>query len=257
MPPPPPPFYPEADEQDGEVRINAIATAITRLARILGLGKDQTEADPVGERNPGIPIGGANGQSYVFLDKPREPSPIHTTTTATTVNMRRASQRRPRSIVEFLPDGLGNSGGHVGNVLRNALPFAPSAALHFSDDYPAAGAKNSVGVVELLLVGLTFIIMCMCVHVICHLCLPRHGGGSRNVSGGMYPDVPVAGGNMGGFYGIGAPESQAANLAPNGEARVGAAPPRYDVANGGWEMGDLGRERREGSMDLGERGASK
>ena len=63
MPPPPPPFYPEADEQGGEARINAIATAITRLAHILGLGKDQTEADPVGERNPGIPIGWADEQS--------------------------------------------------------------------------------------------------------------------------------------------------------------------------------------------------
>ena len=144
MPPPPPPFYPEADEQGGEARINAIATAITRLAHILGLGKDQTEADPVGERKPGIPIGWADEQSYVFLDTPREPSPIHTTT-ATTVNMRRASQRRPRSVVEFLPDDLGNSRGHVGNVLRNGLPFAPSAALLFSDDYPTAGAKNPVG----------------------------------------------------------------------------------------------------------------
>ena len=47
--------------------------------------------------------------------------------------------------MEFLPDDLGNSGGYVGNVLRNALPSAPSAALLFSDDYPAAGAKDSVG----------------------------------------------------------------------------------------------------------------
>lgn len=50
--------------------------------------------------------------------------------------------------------------------------------------------------------GLTFIIMCMCVPAICHLCPPRHGGGSRNVSGGMYPDVPAAGGGRGGFMAL-------------------------------------------------------
>ena len=77
------------------------------------------------------------------------------------------------------------------------------------------------------------------------------------MSGGMHQDVPAAGGGRGGFYGIGAPESQAASLAPDGGARVGAAPPRYGVANRGWEMGDLGGGRREGSIDLGERGASK
>ena len=43
-------------------------------------------------------------------------------------------------------------------------------------------------------------------------------------------------------------------MALGGEARVGA---RYDVANGGWEMGDLGVGRREGSIYLGERGAYK
>ena len=47
--------------------------------------------------------------------------------------------------MEFLPDDLGNSGGHASNVLRSALPFAPSTALLFSDDYPAVGAKNSMG----------------------------------------------------------------------------------------------------------------
>lgn len=141
MPPPPPPFYPEADEQDSEARINAVAAAITRLVRILGLGKGQTEAEPVSERNPSIPIGGADEQSYVFLDEPREPSPIRASTT--TANMCRTSQRRPRAVAEFLPEGVGNSGGHVSNVLLSALPSSPSAAFVIGD--PPTEEKHSLG----------------------------------------------------------------------------------------------------------------
>ncbi|KAG0138368.1 hypothetical protein HOY82DRAFT_545656 [Tuber indicum] len=243
MAPPPPPFYPEADEKDREARTNAVATAITRLARILGLGKDQVQAESLGEGSPSIPIGGADEESYVLLDKPSEDPPVRTP------NARRRSRRR--SIMELVPEDVRNSGGNVSSELRSALPPASVAPLVGGRGFPATPVNNSLSGFGMLFVGLAVIFAFMSIPIICHLfILRRRRVSSSEVSGGQCSEVSAASGGRGFFYYTGVPEYQTVRSVYGREVGVGMGLPRYEDDNRGWKTEKLRGGRREGRLDL-------
>ncbi|RPA98010.1 hypothetical protein L873DRAFT_1808845 [Choiromyces venosus 120613-1] len=137
MAPPPPPFYPEAEEKE-ESANNAISTAFNRLARILGLGKDQADSSS-SEPAPSIPIGGPDQDSYVFLDKPDLKSPVRASTTE---RMHRHALRR--SITTYLPEDEEMGIKEVPTVSRGLVfPYPPSLLRPKGDSRGSSAAPKN------------------------------------------------------------------------------------------------------------------
>ncbi|KAG0639142.1 hypothetical protein HOY80DRAFT_1045914 [Tuber brumale] len=225
MAPPPPPFYPEADEKDPEAKINTMVAAVTRLARILGLGKDQAQAESLGGGSPSIPIGGEDEESYVLLDKPSEDSP------ARTPNARKAPRRR--SIMELLPEDVRSSGGHISSGLHSALPSASGVPLVSGRGLPATPVDNSLSGFGMLFVGLAVILLFMSIPIVCHLFVLRR----RHVSSSKVSEGPYS-------------EYQIARSVHDGDVEAGKGLSRYGDIDGGWKTEKLWGGRGEGSLDL-------